>query len=99
MRQMLEEDRVRHQPRHRNDLPAGVAQQDVAEALEVRDAIGFDRQCLQAGDELIAGAAAQQCRLALVQRLPHRVFGCGVVGPALRDGPVSAVGSRALAGS
>ena len=86
--QMLEEHLIGHQARHRDDLPAGVAHQHVAQAGEVGNLGGADRQLAHAFDERVAGAAGQQTGLALEQRGPDRVFRRRIRCPALINGPV-----------
>ena len=55
--EMLEEHLIGHQPRYRNDLPAGVLHQHLAQAAEVRDLLSPDWQGAHALHELVAGTA------------------------------------------
>ena len=71
--------------------------QHVAQAAEVRNAVGGDGQVAHAGDELVARAAGQEPRLPLEERLPHAVLDGGVPVPALIDGPVLRVRSAGFA--
>jgi hypothetical protein len=94
VRQMLEEDRVRNEPRHRNDLPSRMPGEHVAQAPEVRNRASADRQLAHARDELIAGTAGEQADLTLEEPPPRRMFLRGVALPALVYGPVVALGRR-----
>jgi hypothetical protein len=98
VRQMVEEHVIGNEAGNGDDLPAGVLRQHVAQAPEVRNLVGADGQCLHARDEFIAGAAGQELRLALEERLPDAVLCGGVVVPALVDRPVGALGSPGIAG-
>jgi hypothetical protein len=91
VRQMLEEHFVGHQARHRHHLPAGALAQHVGEAPEVRDRFGTDRQPLHAVDELLAGVAGQELRLALEEAAPHGVLGARILFPRLINRPVGAL--------
>ncbi|MEJ1970504.1 MAG: hypothetical protein WDN03_18030 [Rhizomicrobium sp.] len=86
--EMVEEDLVRHQRRHRDDAPAGLPVQRLRQPLEVRNAVGGKLQLVQAGEEFVAGAAAQHLGLALEQRAPHGVLRRAVALPMLGDGEV-----------
>ncbi len=83
--QMLEEDLVGHQARHRHHLPAGGGHQLVVQPGEVGHAVGVHAQRVQAAQELVADPAAQHRRLARIQLAPDGVVGVGVAVQRLRD--------------
>ena len=94
--QMVEEDVVRHQPRHGHHAPAGQPLQLRIDPLEVGDAAAMQIERVEPAQERVAGPARQSFALALVQGRPDAVLVGGVAVPALIDGPV---GPRAGAGS
>src|SRR5690606_5221866 len=86
--QVVEDDLVRHQPRHADHGPAGQGLKLGVDNLEIGNAARVQVQSVQAAHEGLAGAARQDGHLPLVQGVPGLVFDLGIAGPVLRDGPV-----------
>src|SRR5436305_12880061 len=84
-RQEVEEYRIRHEPRHRDDAPPGRAVEDAAQFAEIGDALGGDFEAVQPVEVRGAGAADQQSLLPLEQQPPDRVLLSAVIGPVLLD--------------
>jgi len=87
--EMLEEDVVGHQARHRDDLPAGDRLEVGGQRLEIGDPIG-ELQLLQPCQEFVACPARQHTHHAAIERAPRLVLGGREMAPLLRDRPVVA---------
>ncbi len=90
---VVEEHIVRHQAGHRHDLPAGQAHQPFGQFLEIGDAGLGQLEHVEPAQIGLRRATGEQFRLAVEQRVPHRMLVRGIMGPVLRDGPV---GGRAF---
>ena len=88
--QMIEEDRIRHQRRHRHDAPARRFLERIREPLEVWNPVGCEFELAHAVQEFFAGAAGQDLRLMLEQCTPDAVFLDAVTLPVLVDREVVA---------
>ena len=85
---MVEEDLVRHQPRHADHGPAGQGLKLGIDDLEVGNAARVQVESVQTAQEGVAGASRQDLHLTSVQGVPGAVFDLGIGVPVLRDGPV-----------
>jgi hypothetical protein len=85
---MIEEHLVGHQPGHRDDLPAGQLHQPFGQLLEIGNAGLRQLEHVEPAQIGLRRAAGEQLRLALEQRVPHRMLLGGVMRPVLRDRPV-----------
>ncbi len=81
--EMVEEDLVGHQRRHRDHAPARQPVQIVRQPLEIRDVIAHQAEPLQPVQIFVAGAPRQHLGLPLIQRLPDRVLGGAIALPML----------------
>ncbi|TXT44701.1 MAG: hypothetical protein FD139_2132 [Methylocystaceae bacterium] len=86
--EMIEEGVVRNQPGHRNDAPAGHGPQSSAKIRELRNAGARQFELLLRRQELVAGPAGQERRLAGEQPVPTIVLLIAVGGPVLIYRPV-----------
>ena len=80
-----EEDRVGHQPRHRDGAPAGARLEDRVELPELGHARVRQPQQVDPVKERRDDAGAEQIDLAGEQQVPHRMVLAGERFPALRD--------------
>ena len=85
--QQREEGHLGDQPRHTHNLPARGLEQAIVDLFKARNAL-FGTQRWQGVNEMLAGAARQQCGLPLVQAVISVVLGLGIGGVVLRAGVV-----------
>ena len=89
MGEMVEEDIVRDEPRHGDQLPSGRARQHGVRVFQARDPL-FRAKAFEPGDVFGRGIVPQKRGLTPVQEPPARMllFGVGLIG--LRHGVVRA---------
>ncbi len=89
--EQLEEHEVRHEARHRHDLPARRGAKPLVHDPEVGDAGLADPEGVEPMEEGGEDAALKQGALPVGQRAPGGVIGVGVVGEPLVDEKVARV--------
>jgi len=89
--EQLEEHEVRHEARHRHDLPARRGAKPLVHDPKLGDAGLADAEGLEPVEEGGEDAALKQGALASGQRAPGGVIGVGVVGELLVDEKVARV--------
>jgi hypothetical protein len=96
---MLEEDVVRHQARHRDDGPAGAAEQPFVELVELRDARAREAEKVEPATEAFHSAARKHLLLAGEEKVPHVMLLAREPVPILRHRPVGGRAGGGLLGS
>ena len=91
VREMLEEDRVRHEAGHADHAPAGEHLQLLVQAIDVGDRVLAERERVEPVEKFVRGAPRQEFRLPPIERLPDGVLRGRVGRPILVDGIVRAV--------
>ena len=86
--EVIKENVVWHQARHRHHLPAGARQQYLVQTFKVWNLVRTHGQVTHAQHKFVASAAGQELGLPLKQRFPCRMFSGGVAAPALVNRPV-----------
>nr|GFC96154.1 hypothetical protein [Tanacetum cinerariifolium] len=75
----FEEGLEGNQRRHAGDLPAGGTVQHPIDFAQLRNPVVRQVQLLDAVEVFLTGAAFDHLQLAGDQRIPHRMFGVGVI--------------------
>ena len=92
--EMLEEDVVGDEPRHRHHRPAGAAEQPLVQLAELGHAGMAEAQDLEALLERVHGAAGERLLLAREQQVPDRMLLGAERLPILGHGPVGGGAGR-----
>jgi len=86
--EMLEEDIVGDEARHRDHRPAGGPAQFLVEFVEIGNSGAGEMEHVEPIEEFLRGAAGQHRRLAREEGVPHRMLLRRVAIPILRDRPI-----------